>query len=907
MDAVLALSYRLSAITHQPSTIMRFALPPFRPFAVSPFRHSALPPFRPFALLALLALLACGPSTPVPPGATPLTTSPAISAADLKARLSILADDSMQGREAGTQGDVKATDYIAAEAGRIGLKPAGENGGWFQTVPMVVREISNTTGLEVDDTAYSPGTDFLPRDQGRGARPVDGATAIFGGVLGDSSRSLITAEQAAGKLVVVGAAPGTNGGPTGTVNRSATTALFQTAAGIAVVTLDAISPGDQADLRRGSAALPAADSAPIPTFIYVTSRFAKSLLTEPVAQAQPGDVGKLVRGEVTFTEAPPPYPARNVVAILPGKDPALKGEMVAVGAHNDHIGVTHVVFEHDSLRAFNQVMRREGANETPGVPTAEQQHRITTILDSLRKRRPPRPDSISNGADDDGSGSVGVLEIAEALAHSPAPEAVGALRLAHRRREGTPRLRLVHRHPTVPRDSIVAQLNIDMIGRGDASDLKGGGPGVSPADRVATALDRARRSHRAGEREGKHGFQFDYTYDAVGHPANYYCRSDHYMYARFGIPIAFFTTGAHEDYHQVTDEAQYIDFEKMARVVGLVEASTLAVANLDHRWWWTNRSRIRRRRASSEIDAEDAEGAEGGRVGWSYRCHLRPLRPLPLFSYFAGWSTSSTILITSYFPASAAQHEGVALATLQLHVLHGRNHRFFPIGTDLESPARRIDLFPTGLRLEVHALEQWLGDALEDHVHVPAAGHRIDEAHARVLRGDRLELVVEDSEVRLVRAALIGHRDDGVVPAIVQILPILGQRLGAVGGACPKLEVEHVVRDLSIRRRVLVLDSAEREAVTGRNVDRRSHRKARSPRAPSPGRAFPPSRSAESSWSDRWSWMSPCLSRGSCRSQLSERAHTPRAFPLMSVRVPSFGPPIGFIVSAGFITHVDAL
>ena len=243
-----------------------FALSPFRPFAVLPF---AVLPF---------ALLACGPSTPVTAGAAPLTSSPAISAADLKARLSILADDSMQGREAGTRGDVKATDYIAAEAGRIGLKPAGENGGWFQTVPMVVREISSTTALEVDDTVYAPPTDFIPRDQGNGARPVNGATAIFGGVLGDSSRSLITAEQAAGKLVVVGAAPGPNGAPTGTVNRSATTALFQTAAGIAVATLDAISPGDQADLRRGSAALPAADSTSIPAFMYVTSRFAKSLL-----------------------------------------------------------------------------------------------------------------------------------------------------------------------------------------------------------------------------------------------------------------------------------------------------------------------------------------------------------------------------------------------------------------------------------------------------------------------------------------------------------------------------------------------------------------------------------------------------------------------------------------------------
>ena len=103
------------------------------PARVRPCRH-------PLALLAL----ACGGGSPAPVGAAaPMSTSPEISAADLKARLSILADDSMQGRRAGTEGNVKATDYIAAEAGRIGLTPAGENGGWFQTVPMVEREISN--------------------------------------------------------------------------------------------------------------------------------------------------------------------------------------------------------------------------------------------------------------------------------------------------------------------------------------------------------------------------------------------------------------------------------------------------------------------------------------------------------------------------------------------------------------------------------------------------------------------------------------------------------------------------------------------------------------------------------------------------------------------------------------------
>ncbi|MGH7578581.1 MAG: M28 family peptidase, partial [Gemmatimonadales bacterium] len=83
--------------------------------------------------------------------------------------------------------------------------------------------------------------------------------------------------------------------------------------------------------------------------------------------------------------------------------------------------------------------------------------------------------------------------------------------------------------------------------------------------------------------EGKHGFDFDYTYDADGHPDNYYCRSDHYMYARYGIPIAFFTTGSHRDYHQLTDEPQYIDYDKLRRVTRLAGDIALAVADLDHR------------------------------------------------------------------------------------------------------------------------------------------------------------------------------------------------------------------------------------------------------------------------------------------------------------------------------------
>ena len=102
-------------------------------------------------------------------------------------------------------------------------------------------------------------------------------------------------------------------------------------------------------------------------------------------------------------------------------------------------------------------------------------------------------------------------------------------------------------------------------------------------------LTRRRLSTELGDlieqinRRRQPAFVIDYHYDANGHPDNVYCRSDHYMYARYGIPIAFFSTGIHRDYHQVTDEPQYIDYEHMARVAGLVRDVALEVADLDHR------------------------------------------------------------------------------------------------------------------------------------------------------------------------------------------------------------------------------------------------------------------------------------------------------------------------------------
>ncbi|MDO8502613.1 MAG: M20/M25/M40 family metallo-hydrolase [Gemmatimonadaceae bacterium] len=288
-----------------------------------------------------------------------------------------------------------------------------------------------------------------------------------------------------------------------------------------------------------------------------------------------------------FAGDAPPGTARNVIAILRGSDPVLRNEYVAIGAHNDHIGTRTTAVDHDSLRAYNIELTRLGAPVWDRSKRALRDSLRAVIhinVDSLRRIRPTRLDSISNGADDDGSGTVTVLEIAEALASAPVKPKRSVIFVWHTGEEkGLLGSKWFTDHPTVPRDQIVAQLNMDMVGRGSAADIAGGGPDylqIVGSRRVSTELgDIVEQANSASPRP----FKFDYQFDANGHPERIYCRSDHYMYARYGIPIAFFTTGLHPDYHQLTDEPQYIDYDHMTRVADFVRDIAVRVANLDHR------------------------------------------------------------------------------------------------------------------------------------------------------------------------------------------------------------------------------------------------------------------------------------------------------------------------------------
>lgn len=276
--------------------------------------------------------------------------------------------------------------------------------------------------------------------------------------------------------------------------------------------------------------------------------------------------------------------ARNVVAVIPGSDPALRGEYVAITAHNDHIGFNHRPVDHDSLRAFNAVIRPLGADSRPHPPSVEESAQIRTILDSLRKLHPARLDSVNNGADDDGSGTVALIEIAEAFAKGGVRPRRSILLVSHTAEEkGLVGSAWYTDHATVPIDSIVAEFDVDMIGRGAAGDIAAGGPTYLEVVGLRRLSNEFGTWFEGVNTRQPVPFRFNYEYDAPGHPEQYYCRADHYSYARYGIPSVSLSRGAHRDYHQVTDEPQYIDYPDYARLTQLVFDGAAFVANADHR------------------------------------------------------------------------------------------------------------------------------------------------------------------------------------------------------------------------------------------------------------------------------------------------------------------------------------
>jgi hypothetical protein len=554
--------------------------------------------------LVSIAATASAQSKALPLKHAPEPTTAAITAADLMTRLYIFADDSMMGRAAGTIYNDKGTNYIAGELKKMGVQPGGENGTYFQELPLVTLRVSSTKPLTIDGKQYFGMKDYIPRLP----HMFGGEQTVYGGVFGSDPARMISPDSVVGKVVLLSTPVGPNGKPTWNNLRQPVSRRylppFGRASAVWIVGMDGMQPTDMpAFLDIATFVLDPKEPQDVMApfgFGYITGAMAEAMMGAPLSGMKIGTMGKPIHGLTAFDSVK--APARNVIGIIPGSDPKLKGEYVALGAHNDHIGFQQGAVDHDSLKVFNEIALPEGADSVPRVMTAQMTAEFQSKLAALRKQHAPRRDSIYNGADDDGSGSVSALEIAEYFAKNPTKPKRSLIFVWHTGEElGLLGSTYFTDHPTISRDSIVAQLNMDMVGRGYAGDVTGkvekllpsgqmvlgdeihGGPDylqLVGSRRLSTELGDLIEAVNKTETQP---LKFDYSIDAERHPSQIYCRSDHYSYARYGIPITFFTTGGHSDYHQLTDEPEYIDYEHMARVANLVKDIATAVANLDHR------------------------------------------------------------------------------------------------------------------------------------------------------------------------------------------------------------------------------------------------------------------------------------------------------------------------------------
>jgi hypothetical protein len=522
------------------------------------------------SVLLLAAIVACSPGgSSTRPAPVPITD---VAADELRRDLVVFAADSFLGRETGTAASFKAARFIAERAVRLGLEPAGDS-LYYQRVPLVRNVLGSATRFSVatgsSAVPLALGPDLVPiTNLGPGAplprRSVDGDLFFAGYGMASDGRNDFAGINEPGKVIVmVHDAPAT-------VTDSAARARLTGQDEISQRIVRALQLGPAAiillmhgataefyslaspDLLRSVSAAPGdrttSDSQrPLPMVLIGLAREGSPLLpadwrTNDAPRAMPG---RRFSGRVELRVEP--FTAYNVAAVVRGTDARFNKTYVAVGSHYDHIGIVH------------------------GNPS----------------------DTIANGADDDGSGTVAMLALARVMKLTPPKRSMlfvwhtgeekGLLGSAH-----------FANNATVPIDSIVAHINLDMIGRRGGANAKFNsvtegstaanrlfvlGPNAAPNNQSKTLgaiLDTVNNRQSPP-------MQLDYAFDSPNHPERYYFRSDHFSYAQKGIPILFFSTGFHEDYHKVSDEPGKIDYDKMARIANLLVDLSRHIADRETR------------------------------------------------------------------------------------------------------------------------------------------------------------------------------------------------------------------------------------------------------------------------------------------------------------------------------------
>ena len=485
--------------------------------------------------LALAALLA--PAVLAAQSAARITRATnSITPEDVRRRIAIIADDSMRGRNTPSPELEEVASYIAGEFRRFGLRPGGDSGTFLQRYALDrVRFVPESSVAMVHgggDATLRYGDDFYFSDNAFETGDYAGAPVLVAGSL--TAPAAFDTAALAGTMLVLSVTPRTRA-------ERARIAGWQ-AAGVVYLNADPDSLWTRRVVAAGRPQL----RHPVRRVGRMVTLTVRAAALRPVFDSLGVDPAAR-RGGEALTAIPLPdvafhihaavrvvdhASAPNVVGILEGSDPGLKHEYVVYSAHMDHLGV--------------------------GAPV--------------------NGDSVYNGADDDASGTIAVVEAAEAFAQlEPRPRRSIIFLTVSGEEKGLWGSAYFTENPPVPLAQVVADLNLDMVGRNWRDTIVVIGKEHS---------DLGGTLHRVGAAHPELGMR---PIDDLWPEQSYYTRSDHYNFARRGVPILFFFNGTHPDYHRVSDSPDKIDVEKEARIIKLAFYVGLEVANAAQRPRWSPR------------------------------------------------------------------------------------------------------------------------------------------------------------------------------------------------------------------------------------------------------------------------------------------------------------------------------
>ena len=482
--------------------------------------------------------------------------------------LSIIASDAFEGRETGKPGADKAALYIADEFKSLGLQPI-VNGSYFFDVP-VVQNSFKVNSFTVNGTALEMGKDFTARG-GAGTKNIDAKDVVFIGYgIGADNYDDLKGVDIAGKVVIYISTgePMSDGKSkiTGTDKVSDWSTprsrkrldLIQSKKPLLILAVNTAAPAGGArpgGQGGGGRALPmmlkhegenpaVVITIPMSTADMILKNSGKTVADLKAAIDQSGTPqSQTVKADVVASYATEEIPVKavDVLGFLPGSDPKLKDEVLVISAHYDHIG-----------------LMPEGSK-----------------------------DMVNNGADDDGSGTTAIMELARAFSkakkdgHGPRRSILFLGNVGEEK--GLLGSEYYTDHPVIPLANTIADLNIDMIGRIGVDYI--GKPDSANNVYVIGSSMLSTDLHKVGENANNlyTHLDLDYKYDDPADPNRFYYRSDHYNFAKHGVPIIFYFNGVHADYHRPGDEVSKINFPLLAKRAQLVFYTAWDLANADKR------------------------------------------------------------------------------------------------------------------------------------------------------------------------------------------------------------------------------------------------------------------------------------------------------------------------------------